>query len=331
MGFKFTNPPSTRLATSFPLPKEMETKLFQLFLCIFLVSLPLPLPSHARPSKPKVENPTSFDFIKHLEGGHKGETVKGLQQLKKYLEAFGYLNYSLNQAHANDDNFDDSLEAAVKTYQLNYHLKTTGALDAQTVSQMTAPRCGVPDIVNGTNWMRGGKKEANHTHSTIHAVSHFTFFGDVKWPPTQYQLTYAFAPQTSSNAIFAVARAFNTWASQTQFRFSQSQNFTSADLKIGFYRGDHGDGAPFNGANGILAHAFAPTDGRFHYNGDYSFTVSPVRGSYHLETVALHEIGHLLGLGHSKVRDAIMWPSILDGTTKGLNADDIQGIRTLYT
>ncbi|KAG5535001.1 hypothetical protein RHGRI_022941 [Rhododendron griersonianum] len=257
----------------------MATKVFQLILCIFLFSLALSLPSHARPSKPKAENPTSFDFIKHLEGCHKGETVKGLQQLKKYLEAFGYLNYSPNQAHANDDNFDDSLEAAVKTYQLNYHLKTTGALDAQTVSQMTTPRCGVPDIVNGTNWMQGGKKEANHTHNNIHTVSHFTFF---------------------------------------------------PDLKIGFYRGDHGDGAPFTGRNGALAHAFAPTNGRFHYNADHSFSVNPVAGSYHLETVALHEIGHLLGLGHSNVQAAIMWPSIPAATTKGLNADDIQGIRTLY-
>ncbi|KAF7135595.1 hypothetical protein RHSIM_Rhsim08G0097000 [Rhododendron simsii] len=309
----------------------METKLFQLFLCIFLISLPLPLPSHARPSKSKAENPTSFNFIKHLEGCHKGETIKGLQQLKKYLDAFGYLNYSPNQAHANDDDFDDSLEAAIKTYQRNYHLKTTGALDAQTVSQMMKPRCGVPDIVNGTNWMRGDKKEANHTHSTIHTVSHFTFFsGNLKWPPTRYQLTYAFAPRTSSNAISAVARAFNTWASQTQFRFSRSKNFASADIKIGFYRGDHGDGEPFTGQNESLAHAFPPTDGRFHYNANYSFTVNPVEGSFHLETVALHEIGHLLGLGHSDVEDAVMFPSIPAATIKGLNADDIQGIRILY-
>ncbi|XP_058180421.1 metalloendoproteinase 2-MMP-like [Rhododendron vialii] len=307
----------------------MATKVFQLILCIFLFSLALSLPSHARPSKPKAENPTSFDFIKHLEGCQKGQTVKGLQQLKKYLEAFGYLNYSPSQAGANDDDFDDSLEATIKTYQLNYHLKTTGILDAETVSQMTAPRCGVPDIINGTNWMRAGKKEANHTHKTLHTVSHFVLFsGNPKWP--RYQLTYAFAPQTRSDVISAVAKAFSTWASQTPFTFSQSQDFASADLQIGFYRGEHGDGAPFNGQNGVLAHAFSPTDGRFHYNGDYSFTVNLVAGSYHLETVALHEIGHLLGLAHSNVQEAIMWPVIPAATIKGLNNDDIQGIKTLY-
>ncbi|KAF7134579.1 hypothetical protein RHSIM_Rhsim08G0055900 [Rhododendron simsii] len=309
----------------------MTTKVSQLFLCIFLITLAFPPPSHARPSKPKAENPTFFDFIKHLEGCHKGQTVKGLKQLKTYLEAFGYLNYSPDQAHANDDNFDDALEAAVKTYQLNYHLKTTGILDAQTVSKMTAPRCGVPDIVNGTNWMRAGKKKPNHTHNTLHTVSHFSFFpGNLKWPPTKYQLTYGFPPGTNSDAMSAVARAFNTWASETQFIFSESPNFESADLKIGFYRGNHGDGAPFYGANGVLAHAFAPTNGRFHYNADHSFSVDPVAGSFHLETVALHEIGHLLGLGHSEVQEAIMFPSIPDATTKGLNVDDIQGIKTLY-
>ncbi|KAF7135055.1 hypothetical protein RHSIM_Rhsim08G0059600 [Rhododendron simsii] len=93
----------------------MATKV-QLILCIFFFSLALSLPSHARPSKAKAKNPTSFNFIKHLEGCHKGETVKGLKHLKKYLEAFGYLNYSTNQAHAKDDNFDDYLEAAIKIY-----------------------------------------------------------------------------------------------------------------------------------------------------------------------------------------------------------------------
>ncbi|KAF7136385.1 hypothetical protein RHSIM_Rhsim08G0060700 [Rhododendron simsii] len=241
------------------------------------------------------------------------------------------MNYSPNQTRANNDDFDDSLEAAVKTYQLNYHLKTTGTLDAQTVSQMTAPRCGFPDISKGTNWMRVGKNEASHTQNTIHTVSHFAFFsGNPKWPPTQYRLTYTFALGTSAEAKSAVARAFSTWASQTQFRFSQSQDIASANLKIGFCHGDHGDGAPFTGRNGALAHAFAPTDGRFHLNADHLFTMDLVAGSFDLETVALHEIGHLLGLQHSGVQDAIMWPSIRAATIKGLHADDIRGINTLY-
>ena len=48
-----------------------------------------------------------------------------------------------------------------------------------------------------------------------------------------------------------------------------------------------------------------------------------------VESVALHEIGHLLGLGHTSVREAIMFPSISAGVSKGLHADDIKGIKAL--
>ncbi|XP_057486754.1 metalloendoproteinase 2-MMP-like [Actinidia eriantha] len=311
----------------------MAPKAFQFFLCIFLISLVLPLSSLANPSNPNTRKPSPFEFIKHLQGCHKGEKIKGLHKLKTYLEHFGYLNYqkSQNQTHANDDDFDDLLESAIKTYQLNYHLKATGTLDAQTVSTMTAPRCGVPDIVNGTNFMRSGKKRTHHGHNTLHTVSHFSFFpGSPRWPASQTHLTYSFRPGTNANAISAVVRAFNQWAGATHFSFSQTQDFRGANLKIGFHRLDHGDGFPFDGPSGTLAHAFAPTNGRFHFDADESWVVGAVPGSFDMETVALHEIGHLLGLGHSAVRDAIMYARGSPGVTKGLHGDDIQGIRALY-
>ncbi|KAH7852600.1 hypothetical protein Vadar_026950 [Vaccinium darrowii] len=244
----------------------MATKAFHLIcLCIFLSLVALPLHSYANRSKPKAEKPSPFEFIKHLEGCHKGENVKGLQQLKAYLEKFGYLNYnnqSPNQSHANDDDFDDLLEAAIKTYQLNYHLKSTGTLDANTASQMMKPRYGVADIINGTNQMRGGKKRPDHAHSTLHTVSHFAFFeGNPKW--SSYQLTYAFLPGTNADAISAVARAFDKWSSQTPFTFSRSQDLGSANLQISFQRGDHGDGHPFDGRGGTAAHAATPPYGFF--------------------------------------------------------------------
>ena len=41
-------------------------------------------------------------------------------------------------------------------------------------------------------------------------------------------------------------------------------------------------------------------------------------------------IGHLLGLGHSEVEGAIMWPAIHSAVTQGLHRDDINGIKGLY-
>lgn len=308
-------------------------KAFSLFSFTLLLLLLLPLLSHATSQNIHDKKSSPFEFLKHLQGCHKGEQVKGIHNLKAYLENFGYLSYnhSKNHTHTNDDDFDGLLESAIKTYQLNYHLNATGTLDAKTISTMMMPRCGVADISNGTNWMRLGKETHHQRHGSLHTVSHYTFFpGNPKWPSSKYHLTYGFLPGTPTTAMSPVARAFQTWAANTHFRFSRAQDHTNADIKVSFQRRDHGDGSPFDGAGGILAHAFAPTDGRFHYDGDEQWSVGAAPNAFDLETVALHEIGHLLGLGHSSVQGAIMWPNISPGVTQGLHRDDINGIKALY-
>ncbi|KAA8530282.1 hypothetical protein F0562_004991 [Nyssa sinensis] len=282
----------------------MATEVSQLISSISLLLLLFPLLSRANSFNSTDEKPSPYEFLKHLQGCHKGDRVQGLHELKSYLENFGYLNYHLskNNIRANDDDFDDLLESSIKTYQLNYHLKASGVLDAQTISKMMMPRCGVSDIING----------------------------NPKWPASKNHLTYGFLSGTGSKAMNPVARAFDQWASATHFTFSQTRNYANADIKIGFHRRQHGDGHPFDGPGGILAHAWSPTDGRFHYDADEVWSIGPVPGAIDLETVALHEIGHLLGLGHSSVKDAIMYPSIGDGVTKGLHGDDIRGILALY-
>ncbi|CAI9782610.1 unnamed protein product [Fraxinus pennsylvanica] len=133
--------------------------------------------------------------------------------------------------------------------------------------------------------------------NSIHTVSHYSFFpGKPRWPASKTRLTYAFEANTPAAAINPVVRAFNTWASATHFTFSRVQNIAAADLVIGFHRRNHGDGLPFDGPGGVLVHAFAPTNGRFHYDADDRFSVGAAAGASDLETVALHEIGHLLGL-----------------------------------
>jgi hypothetical protein len=51
--------------------------------------------------------------------------------------------------------------------------------------------------------------------------------------------------------------------------------------------------------------------------------------TYDLQTIAMHEIGHALGLDHSTTSSAVMYKSY-HGTLKGLTTDDVNGIRAIY-
>ncbi|KAL8132404.1 hypothetical protein AgCh_008058 [Apium graveolens] len=305
--------------------------------CISLLFLILLVPTNSENTTTTFTKPHPSGFLENLEGCKKGETLAGIRELKKYLNKFGYLNYHSSKAHDNDE-FDDFLEAAMKTYQANFNLNVTGTLDSETISKMAMPRCGVPDIVNGTNTMRINKKRHHHhtSRKNLHTVSHYTFFPGSptpRWPVGKTTLTYWFDETTPSDAKPAFVRAFNRWASVTQyFSFSETQYYDSSDLTIGFASGDHGDGHPFDGPGRVLAHAFKPTDGRLHCDADESFSIGAIPNSNYIDlvSVAMHEIGHLLGLGHSSVENALMYPTTRPGVSTDIQDDDLEGMRALY-
>jgi hypothetical protein len=279
--------------------------------------------------------PGAWDGYRNFTGCSPGKTYDGLSKLKNYFQHFGYIPNapSLNFT----DDFDEALESAIKTYQKNFNLNITGELDNNTMNYIIKPRCGVADIINGTTSMNSGKFNSSNE---IHTVQHYTFFpGEPRWPAGTETLTYAFDPnenlEDSTKQVFA--NAFNQWSKVTTIKFSETTSYNNADIKIGFYSGDHGDGEAFDGVLGTLAHAFSPTDGRFHLdkaedwvvNGDV--TESSLSNAVDLESVAVHEIGHLLGLGHSSIEGAIMYPTISSRTRKvELEEDDIDGIQKLY-
>ncbi|CAA0818312.1 matrix metalloproteinase [Striga hermonthica] len=279
-------------------------------------------------------NASAWDSFAKLAGCKKGEKTAGLDRLKSYFHRFGYLDPG-PATNLSNDLFDEGLEAAVRSYQLNFNLNSTGSLDVPTLQRIVQPRCGNPDVVNGTSTMRrGGGHAANST------VAHYSFFPNrPRWPAGRSELTYAFNPanQLSDQVRAVFARAFDRWSEVSTLSFVEAAAGGLADIRIGFFTGEHGDGEPFDGVLGTLAHAFSPPAGRCHLDGDESWVVdgdflggSPF-SAVDLESVAVHEIGHLLGLGHSSVEEAIMYPTISSGSRKvELAADDIMGIQELY-
>ena len=55
-------------------------------------------------------------------------------------------------------------------------------------------------------------------------------------------------------------------------------------------------------------------------------------GEYDIDGVMVHEVGHVIGLGHSSVSGATMYPSVSACNTanRSLEADDIAGKNALY-
>jgi hypothetical protein len=76
-------------------------------------------------------------------------------------------------------------------------------------------------------------------------------------------LKYAWVHLTEKLASDAaeaeIVRAFNEWAKYAKLTFSPTSNATgNQTLAVLFASGDHGDGYPFDGPGGVLAHTFYP-------------------------------------------------------------------------
>ncbi len=136
-----------------------------------------------------------------------------------------------------------------------------------------------------------------------------------------------------NDVVDAVQKAADEWASVSPLTFTYQSSCSGADIEMLFATDDHGDDDPFDGAGGVLAHAYYPEyGGDVHYDDDETWT-DDLRDSSQqpidLQTVALHELGHSLGLKHSSIQDAIMY-TYYGGSHRELHDDDIQGIQNIY-
>ncbi len=90
----------------------------------------------------------------------------------------------------------------------------------------------------------------------------------------------------------------------------------------------------------VLAHAYQPGNEEFfgaggsiagdmHFDDSNFWSDGGGSGTIDFYTVALHELGHALGLGHSTVSGSVM-EAFYGGARRTLTADDIAGIQAIY-
>ncbi|KAF3772261.1 Metalloendoproteinase 2-MMP [Nymphaea thermarum] len=270
-----------------------------------------------------------------LSGYGKGQSHEVLPSLKRYLQHFGYLDTVADTGFSRV--FDEDLEAAVQKYQVFFSLNATGILNTTTVHQLIQPRCGVPDIIKDP-----APTKFHRINVTSNSSSSLYRLRNGRWPPSSRILLYNITENDHMPFPIADLRpvfreAFETWASSSPFDFTESSIERIAQLHIGFYRGQHLDCPnPFDDLGDFLAHAFYPPSGMLHINADKIWAIDPeilknTDESYDLQSIAVHEIGHLLGLDHSTIPEAIMYPTLDSQARKvELHGDDIARINIMY-
>ncbi len=150
------------------------------------------------------------------------------------------------------------------------------------------------------------------------------------------RLGYAFGSITPKVPALLVqseiVRALTEWSKYTNVTFQPSLASSPRTVVIKFVSGAHGDPFPFDGPGGILGHTFYPVPinaepiaGDMHLDADENWHAG---GDIDIYSVALHEAGHAIGLGHSDKPGDVMYPYYRSRST--LSANDIGAGRTLY-
>ncbi|KGL96787.1 Stromelysin-2 [Charadrius vociferus] len=234
-----------------------------------------------------------------------------MQFAKKYLEKFYDFKEEKNSLFKSKDL--DHMADKIRDMQSFFGLEVTGELNHKTLDMMKQPRCGIPDV-----------------------RSYSTFPQSPRWKKEDvtYRILNYTPDMLQADVEEAIAKAFRLWSSVTPLRFTRLYS-GQADIMISFAAGFHGDFYSFDGPGGTLAHAYPPSSGiggDAHFDEDENWTKFTTYNGYNLFLVAAHELGHSLGLGHSNVFGALMYPIYMARDTRDyrLHQDDINGIQALY-
>ncbi|MGE5377504.1 MAG: matrixin family metalloprotease, partial [Bacteroidota bacterium] len=134
--------------------------------------------------------------------------------------------------------------------------------------------------------------------------------------------------------ITDIQYAFAAWQAVSNIQFVQVADNGAAfdapgatgDIRIGAHK--------FDGASGTLAHAFFPPPngnsaaGDIHFDSQENWTCDT--SGTDIGVVALHEIGHSLGLNHENTSAVTVMDPYYNPNMTTLQADDINGATTIY-
>ncbi|AWP17888.1 putative matrix metalloproteinase-21 [Scophthalmus maximus] len=258
----------------------------------------------------------------------------------------------------------EAFVSALTEFQKVSGLPVTGVFDEATKLAMNKPRCGVPDMEIDLNTPAAAASDIlssptsdsfNETgsNSTSEAVRrrkrHLAALvskrrrkrdvGETGYMAfSKKVLRWRLIGEGYSSQLsveeqrFIFRQAFRMWSEVSPLEFVEDTRspLEDVDIRLGFGTGRHlGCNQRFDGTGQEFAHAWFLGD--IHFDDDEHFTGPNAGSGISLLKVAVHEIGHVLGLPHIYRPGSIMQPSYLPHES-GFEMDwmDRKAVQHLY-
>ena len=193
-------------------------------------------------------------------------------------------------------------------------------------------------VPKGTS-AKAAKDRAIRDQGAVPVANEFSFTGLV-WDTASVTQSYNSAGQ-KANAQSALNSTYSPWngASGSSFRFSGGRPTNRCPSLVrecpGAQRNDRFNDVGWarlsNGTLGVTWSTSRIDEADMAINTRYAWSLGCTQqgSAYDLQSVLLHENGHVAGLGHSTDRNAVMYPSYQTARCD-LAQDDINGIAALY-
>ncbi|XP_025414182.1 stromelysin-2-like isoform X2 [Sipha flava] len=239
-----------------------------------------------------------FEHINHL--------------LKTYLSQYGYLKPSMKNSNVANIISEEAMVKAIREFQSFFGLNLTGRLDNDTLHLMSKPRCGNQDV---------GEFVPTRTRRYI---SH-----NRKWEINDLTYNIIKYPKQLDKSVIdsEIRRAFDLWSEVTPLRFTHKKS-GKVNINIRFEEGKHGDR---NSSYTVLSHTFnSKYVSDIYFDGSIKWSVNSKEGTNLFQRV-VHELGHSLGLFHSKKESSVMF--VIDrgyNPNFTLSSDDVEAIQAIY-
>uniref|UniRef100_A0A8D2AK59 Matrix metalloproteinase-21 n=1 Tax=Sciurus vulgaris TaxID=55149 RepID=A0A8D2AK59_SCIVU len=268
----------------------------------------------------------------------KAKPITDLHAAQKFLSRYGWSErpsvWGPSPNEPAEAPAGTTLAEAVRRFQRVNALPASGKLDAATLAAMNRPRCGVPDTqLPALLTSLGPQPRARPKRFLQMLLPRPGGQAFSKKTLTWSLVGEAYSSQLSVDEQRHIFRlAFRMWSEVTPLDFQEDLTAAGAtvDIKLGFGRGRHlGCPRVFDGSGQEFAHAWHLGD--IHFDDDEHFTPPTSDTGISLLKVAVHEIGHVLGLPHSYRTGSVMQPNYIPQKPAfELDWSDRKAIQKLY-